>query len=658
MKNRILHVFILTVMGSAAMAQTVWNPAANANSTGDWSEVANWTNGLPNDANKAVFNVADAADATVTDTQAGFQLVQGDGGPGGTIIVADGGSVTTKAWAGIGHNDVGVLTVETGGVFNFGEHAWIGHIDGGDGTVNVNGGTVTIAGMLGLGWNGGVGKMTVSSGWLKGTGFGDASIKDGSSLEISSNANVKFAGDVVGNVKAEIEAGRIINIDGGAVGAYFDGDSTVIAAIPPPAGTTVWVGSVDSDWNTFANWSDLNVPTENSKVVFNVLEAGEAILEDPNNLDFQDTTKIKHLVMGDNGPMGENSPLIIGAGGHLETSKVWGAVAYNNIGYLEVLDGGQLTIGEHFWVALTPGSVAHVEHYGIINVKANFSLGWQPGTDELERGKSTYNLRGGLLNLDHIHDDRSFPEGSIMDITGGTMTIARNLTAHTDDDGVEQPDKLAPYIDLGTIVANAGFSDVVYFWDEEMAKTVVVAPGRVNATYPMDAAVLPEGKNDTTIHIEFSKPLDAESVAAALTVTPAIENMLLTWEGNVLTISGDPFTEGVQYTVTVTTDATDAYGVALEEELVFSFRSFGDFVTDLGSELNASDIFSVYPNPANNVISFSNDVSMVQIYNATGQLVLNKREVSSINISALNPGVYVVKASVEGAVETRRIIKQ
>ena len=49
----ILSVFLINSFTSAA---TVWNPAANGivpPATGDWADVNNWTNGVP-DADKAV----------------------------------------------------------------------------------------------------------------------------------------------------------------------------------------------------------------------------------------------------------------------------------------------------------------------------------------------------------------------------------------------------------------------------------------------------------------------------------------------------------------------------------------------------------------------------------------------------------------------------
>jgi len=51
----------------------------------------------------------------------------------------------------------------------------------------------------------------------------------------------------------------------------------------------------------------------------------------------------------------------------------------------------------------------------------------------------------------------------------------------------------------------------------------------------------------------------------------------------------------------------------------------------------------IYPNPANNVINISSDmVSAVKMYNNIGQLVLNQHNTNTINISALQNGIYIL----------------
>jgi len=211
-------------------ANTVWNPVANGivpPDVGNWGDAANWASGLPgfgpdhdpNDAldPKAVFNVADAAECQVTDTQSCWDLVMGEDGAGGVLRVVDGGTLTTEgAWMSVGYNDTATLIVEEGGVCNFAGHLWWGMGDGADAIIEINGGTITGGRDFGLGWHDGVpssgvatAKVYVNSGTLNihhwdGTG----AIQPGSFIDIELGF-VTIGGDQTGAVGGYVAAGRI-----------------------------------------------------------------------------------------------------------------------------------------------------------------------------------------------------------------------------------------------------------------------------------------------------------------------------------------------------------------------------------------------------------------------------------------------------------------
>ena len=71
-------------------------------------------------------------------------------------------------------------------------------------------------------------------------------------------------------------------------------------------------------------------------------------------------------------------------------------------------------------------------------------------------------------------------------------------------------------------------------------------------------------------------------------------------------------------------------------------------------ELKVSDDFSVYPNPATDVINF-NKTTDVSLYNMAGQQIRVQRNVNQINVSDLNPGMYFLQ-NINGAVV--KLIKQ
>src|SRR5512133_765719 len=153
----------------AQLTTTVWNPAANPSGTGLWVESANWTGGkVPNSTNKVVFNVSGAKACVVASAVSAGQVVGGDNGPGGSLIVASGGNLTTSAsdWSAIGYNDSSLMIIESGGSVGFGFQLWIGFNPGSDGALLMNGGTVSVTNMVGLGWNGGKGTARINGGTL------------------------------------------------------------------------------------------------------------------------------------------------------------------------------------------------------------------------------------------------------------------------------------------------------------------------------------------------------------------------------------------------------------------------------------------------------------------------------------------------------------
>ncbi|UCG59746.1 MAG: PEP-CTERM sorting domain-containing protein [Phycisphaerales bacterium] len=243
-KTSVVSVVAVLLMATVTTAATVWNPAANGivpPATGNWADAANWTNDVPGVADgKAVFNVPDAADCVVTDAQAFNQFVQGDNGPGGVIRVMDGGSLTTGAvWSAVGYNNTAHMIVETGGSVAFGEHMWIGLAPGSAGTLDINGGTVSVASMVGLGWDGGTGYVNVNDGGLLALsnihGDGSSSIKGDSLLGINGTGAITLPNDFVGVIETYAGAGLIAGdgIPGNVQASFADGVTTVV--VPEPA---------------------------------------------------------------------------------------------------------------------------------------------------------------------------------------------------------------------------------------------------------------------------------------------------------------------------------------------------------------------------------------------------------------------------------------
>ena len=71
--------------------------------------------------------------------------------------------------------------------------------------------------------------------------------------------------------------------------------------------------------------------------------------------------------------------------------------------------------------------------------------------------------------------------------------------------------------------------------------------------------------------------------------------------------------------------------------------------------------FKVYPNPANNYITIESnnmEISGIVIYDILGKNVLVQKQLknNSVNVSALNRGVYFIKISADNNSSTKKII--
>jgi hypothetical protein len=238
-----------------AEATTVWNPAANGifpPAVGQWNAASNWTAGLPGyvaPGEKAVFNVAGAADCVVTNAQAFNQLVQGEAGNGGVIRIKSGGSLTTSnIWTAVGYNRSGRMIVESGAVLNAGNHLWIGYTSPAVGTLDIDGGIVNVAAQFGLGWSSGTGFVNIrSNGVLNLTQFSATqSINGASVVNIESGAMI-IPGNFTVAVRDYIAAGKIIGY-GGSGTAVYDFD------ISHPGKTTVKAiaGQISANWRVVA----------------------------------------------------------------------------------------------------------------------------------------------------------------------------------------------------------------------------------------------------------------------------------------------------------------------------------------------------------------------------------------------------------------------
>lgn len=478
-------------------ATTVWNPAANPNTSGLWTEALNWTDGLVPDSNKVVTNVPGAMEA-VLDAESIIQtFVLGDGADGGTVRIIDGGSLTTtQGWSGIGWTDTATMIVETGGMLDFAEHAWIGW--DGNGTLILDGGEVNVAGMYGTAFEGqaGTGTTLLKKGTLNLAQIHESkSIPDGSVMDIELGV-LKINGDQTAVVTAYNEAGKITAFGGeGTLEITVVEDVTTVIAIPEQGGTTVWSPSTnpeDSDgmWSNYLNWSDRHVPGDN-KVVFNNTGAIPAVV------DVEST--IKQMVLGDGGEGMQTLHII--DGGSVTTTNGWSGIGWNTPGTLVVDTGGVFNFGSHAWVGWNSDATVEING-GTINVGGMYGTAF-----EGQSGTGTLYLYSGELNLTGFHPEKSIPEGSLIDIEQGRISIPG-----------DQVEVAQAYVDSGRITAYGGSGQVFITWSNDTtyidAKDWVVSAKDLSESF--EARVYP---NPTHGMITIENPSNTEFGYAIYSIT-------------------------------------------------------------------------------------------------------------------------------------------
>ena len=75
-------------------------------------------------------------------------------------------------------------------------------------------------------------------------------------------------------------------------------------------------------------------------------------------------------------------------------------------------------------------------------------------------------------------------------------------------------------------------------------------------------------------------------------------------------------------------------------------------------DTDLTDLVQFYPNPTTGVVRFNKEIAQVKVFNTFGQLVESQENVSAIDLSSFEKGVYTISMIAEGKVMTEKIIKQ
>jgi hypothetical protein len=196
------------------------------------------------------FNIPDAIPCTITNAAFAKYVTMGENGPGGTLIITNGGSLTCSAdnWSAVGRNNTAVMIVENGGSASFGEHLWIGLDPTSDGTLIMNGGTVSVTGMFSCGWLGGKGTAQIKGGTLNlNQWHATDSIKGDSLLNVAGTGKVVITGNFFTSVSNYVTAGKITANGSPNVFYFYDAGAnktTISAALLPAPRQSITAVSV------------------------------------------------------------------------------------------------------------------------------------------------------------------------------------------------------------------------------------------------------------------------------------------------------------------------------------------------------------------------------------------------------------------------------
>jgi len=508
---------LYAIAGYTPPTDVVWDPAANPSGTGKWNEGANWTGGggyPPASVTKVNFNVVGAIPCTVTNAAAASYVVMGENGPGGTLVLASGGSLACGADNAtiIGLNSNALMVVENGASVVFGGQLRIGLDPESDGTLVMNGGTVSVAGMFDLGYQGGKGTAQIKGGALNLSQWDDwYSIQGASVLDVTGTGKVVINGDHKGSAEYFVSTGQITNSVGTNVVVDYNiinvGKTTIYPAdlYLPPA-QVVWnpAGNPSSTglWDECANWTGGLCPGNVTITTFNV----------PDAIPCTVTNAASAGVVRMGNSSGPGGTLIITNGGSLVCAMAddWNGIGYSSSALMVVENNGAASFGYHLWIGYEPTAEGTlILNGGTVSVGGMFGLGWNGG-------KGTAQVNGGTLNLTQLHPTDSIKGSSVLDIAGtGAVVINGN-----------QLTPVGNYIAAGKITANGGAGTVVYGYDSSVNKTIVqVAPPRQSVT-----SVVVSGGNTTLAcqttaghfyHIESSPSL---SPAVWTRVTGSLTN--------------------------------------------------------------------------------------------------------------------------------------
>jgi len=176
-------------------------------------------------------------------------------------------------------------------------------------------------------------------------------------------------------------------------------------------------------------------------------------------------------------------------------------------------------------------------------------------------------------------------------------------------------------------------------------------------SYSIDATNLDNGTWINATNLNINEILTTTTASAAVNGNTSGNNASL--DGTV-NISSNPWANGTTLWIKWTDDnaAGNDSLLAIDD---FSFKATSDVLSS--SSFNAIEGLKMYPNPLTgntlHITSTANANMTVQVFDILGKEILKSNVINStINVSGLNTGVYIVKITEEGKTATRKLVIQ
>ena len=114
------------------------------------------------------------------------------------------------------------------------------------------------------------------------------------------------------------------------------------------------------------------------------------------------------------------------------------------------------------------------------------------------------------------------------------------------------------------------------------------------------------------------------------------------------------------YTVNKTTGAATLLGSTTSNNAEYTMFSIEN-PNPLGVNDSAvKNGITIYPNPVGDILNIvsKNKVDGAEIYSADGKMLMKQKSENAVNVSALKPGVYLLKTTSNGNSQSVKFIKK